>query len=298
MNEIINKIIIETLEKHDTALSLLIYGFGGVIFKNQFKEITGEKNDNLVNFLVEHKYIKTVKLNKNTLLVARYKLYSHYGLKNKSSVVSGKRILHSSLYGEILIRCHSADERYIKKSLHAGTVCYYSPEDALNLLTRVSAHAEKHGHDIQYLSSSIDEIRSKVNFCKSRTKGNRETLKKSAIAKETKDILVLKDNGIYILGVNYDGENYIFEVGIFAHTLRFDKIIKQLLLSDRVIKSTFYGLPVKLNITVYSHFPENKGYSARTEKVLKEKNYTNTVKFMFFDSKRKLFSGIDINKWL
>ena len=86
MNEIITKIIFETLEKHDTALRLLIYGFGGVIFKNQFKEIAGEKNDNLVNFLVEHKFIKTVKLNKNTLLVARYELYSHFGLKNKSSI--------------------------------------------------------------------------------------------------------------------------------------------------------------------------------------------------------------------
>ena len=297
MNEIITKIIIETLEKHDTALRLLIYGFGGVIFKNQFKEITGEKNDNLVNFLVEHKFIKTVKLNKNTLLVARYKLYSHFGLKNKSSVCSGKRILHSSLYAEILIRCHSADERYIKKSLHAGTVCYYAPEDALNLLTRVEAHAQKHGHDTQYLSSSIDEMRRKVEFCKSRTKGNKDTLNKSEVSKETKDILVLKDNGVYVLGVNYDGE-YIFDVGIFAHTLRLDKVIRQIQLSDSVIKSTFYGLPVKINITVYSHFPENKGYSARTEKILKEKNYSNTVKFIFFDSKRKLFSGIDINKWL
>ena len=119
----------------------------------------------------------------------------------------------------------------------------------------------------------------------------------SAVSKETKDILVLKDNGVYIMGANYDGE-YIFDVGIFAHTLRLDKVIRQIQLADSVIKSTFYGLPVKINITVYSHFPENKGYSNRTEKILKEKNYSNTVKFIFFDSKRKLFSGIDINKWL
>lgn len=33
MNEIIKKIIIETLEKHDTVLRLLIYGFGGVCLK-------------------------------------------------------------------------------------------------------------------------------------------------------------------------------------------------------------------------------------------------------------------------
>ncbi len=298
MNEIITKIINETLEKHDTVLNLLVYGFGGVVFKNQFNEIAGEKNDNLINFLIDNKYIKTVKINKNTLIVARYKLYSHFGLKNKSSVVSGKRILHSSLYAEILIRCHLSDERYIKKSLHAGTISFYAPEDALNLLTRITAHAKKHGHDIQYLSSSVDEIKRKVDFCKSKTKGKKDTLKKSAISKETKDILVLKDNGVYIMGVSYDGEEYYFDVGVFAHTLRFDKVIKQLYLSDAVIRSTFYGLPVKINISVYSHFPENKGYVVRTEKVLQENNFSNAVNFMFFDSKRKLFSGIDINKWL
>ena len=31
---------------------------------------------------------------------------------------------------------------------------------------------------------------------------------------------------------------------------------------------------------------------------LKSKNYENEVNFKFFDTKRKLFSGIDINKWL
>ena len=151
MNEIIKKIIIETLEKHDTVLRLLIYGFGGVCFKKQFKEIAGEKDDSFINFLIEHNFIKKVKLNKNTLLVARYKLYSHYGLNNKSSVISGKRILHSSLYAEYLIRCHGSDERYIKKHLHAGTISFYSPEDALNLLTRVSIHANNHGHNTEYL---------------------------------------------------------------------------------------------------------------------------------------------------
>ena len=298
MNEIIKKLIIETLENNKTVLKLLIYGFGGVVFQNQFKELAGIKNDDLVNFLTEHKYIKVVKINKNKLIVARNKLYKHFGLGNKSTVVSGKRILHSSLYAEILIRCHGSDERYIEKSLHAGTMCFYSPEDALNLINRVKSHADKHGLNTDYLSGSIDDIASKVNFFKNKTKGSKATMQKSAFAKTTKDILVLKDNSIYIMGVNFDSENYIIDVGVFVHTLRFDKIIRQLNSLDKIIRATLYGLPLKINITAYSHFPENKGYVAKTQNYLKSRDYENTLKFIFFDSKRKLFSGIDISKWL
>ncbi|MBQ6935112.1 MAG: hypothetical protein IJN49_01060 [Clostridia bacterium] len=298
MNEIIKKIIIETLDKHKTVLKLLIYGFGGVVFESQFKEIAGVRNNDLVNFLTEHKYIKVVKINKNNLIVARNKLYKNFGLENKSSVLSGKRVLHSSLYAEILIRCHASDERYIEKSLHAGTMSFYSPEDALNLITRVKAHAEKHGFNTEYLSGSIDDISAKVDFFKKKTKGSKTTLSKSPVAKSTKDILVLKDNSTYIMGVNFDKANYIFDVAVFSDALNFGKIIRQVFTADKVIRTTFFGLPVKISITVYSHFPENKGLVAKTQNYLKSKSYENEVNFKFFDTKRKLFSGIDINKWL
>lgn len=297
MNEIINKIIFETLEKNKTVLSLLIYGFGGVVFQNQFNQLAGVKNTDLIDFLKEHNYIKIVKLNRNNLIVARYKLYKHFGLNNKSTVISGKRILHSSLYAEILIRCHASDERYIAKSLHAGTMCFYSPEDSLNLITRVKTHAEKHGHNTKYLSGSIDDIKAKVDFYKNKTKGSKATLTRSAVAKNEKDILVLKDNSIYIMGANYDNESYIFDVAIFVHSLRFDKLIRQLTMTDKVIKTTFLGLPIKINITVYSHIPENKGYEAKAKNYY-NKNFNNKLNLIFFDTKRKLFSGIDINNLL
>ena len=113
---------------------------------------------------------------------------------------------------------------------------FYSPEDALNLITRVKAHAEKHGFNTEYLSGSIDDISAKVDFFKKKTKGSKTTLSKSPVAKSTKDILVLKDNSTYIMGVNFDKANYIFDVAVFSDALNLvklsDKFLQRIKLSE------------------------------------------------------------------
>ncbi|MBO5135885.1 MAG: hypothetical protein J6C17_00700 [Clostridia bacterium] len=298
MEEISSRIAKETIDKNKDIFHLLIYGFGGIIFENQFKEISKIKNNKFFKFLEEQKYIKITYLGSNKVITARNKLYNYFGLEYKTVKISWKRVLHSSLLAEYIIRCHSADERYIKKFLHTGTISFYAPEDALNLMTRVQAHAEEKALNTKYLSSSINDLKTKLDFIKQKCKGNKTKLEKSVASKYNKDILALKDSCIFIMGVGFDGNDYVFDVAIYAHSLRFDRLIKQINLADSSIRYAFFGLPIKIDITLYSHFEENEAYTTRIKEYLISEEYPNNVDFMFFNTKKKLFSGIDIDNLL
>jgi len=298
MEEISSRIAKETIDKNKDIFHLLIYGFGGIIFENQFKEISKIKNNKFYRFLEEQKYIKITYLGSNKVITARNRLYNYFGLEYKTVKISWKRVLHSSLLAEYIIRCHSADERYIKKFLHTGTISFYSPEDALNLMTRVQAHAEEKALNTKYLLSSINDLKTKLDFIKQKCKGNKTKLEKTVASKYNKDILALKDSCIFIMGVGFDGKDYVFDVSIYAHSLRFDRLIKQIKLADSSIRYAFFGLPIKIDITLYSHFEENEAYTTRIKEYLISEEYPNNVNFMFFNTKKKLFSGIDIDNLL
>lgn len=298
MQEISERLAKEIIDEKKHLFSLLIYGFGGIIFENQFREIAKLKNIKMLNFLEEQKYIKRSYLGSNRVISAKKRLYNYFGLRDKSVKISWNRVLHSSLLAEYIIRCHSADERYIKKFLHTGTISFYAPEDALNLMTRVQAHAEKKELNTKYLTSSIADLKTKVDFIKQKCQGNKTKLTKSVASKYTRDILALKDSSIYIMGVGFDGNDYVFDVAIFTHSLRFDRLIRLIKLADSSIRYNFFGLPLKIDVNVYSHFEENKSYISRIKEHLKSQEYPNNVNFMFFNTKKKLFSGIDIDNLL
>ena len=75
-------------------------------------------------------------------------------------------------------------------------------------------------------------------------------------------------------------------------------LIKQIKLADSSIRYAFFGLPIKIDITLYSHFEENEAYTTRIKEYLISEEYPNNVNFMFFNTKKKLFSGIDIDNLL
>ena len=224
-------------------------------------------------------------------------VWKGFSLKWYEALFNDNRLM-GALVNTLLIAVLASLFATILGTAAAIGISNFKGKKRVNLITRVKSHAEKHGLNTEYLSGSIDDISAKVDFFKNKTKGSKNKLSKSPVAKSTKDILVLKDNSTYIKGVNFDKESYIFDVAVFSDALNFGKIIRQVYSAEKVIRTTFFGLPVKINITVYSHYPENKGLVAKTRNYLKSKNYENEVNFKFFDTKRKLFSGIDINKWL
>lgn len=100
-------------------------------------------------------------------------------LDNKTIILTSKRILHSALVAEMLIRTYGSDLNRIERMLKAGNFFYFSPRNSLYFLNHIYSFMElKKSCDLAVLQGSIKEHEKKVNFFEGSRKGRKDKLEK------------------------------------------------------------------------------------------------------------------------
>ena len=154
------------------------------------------------------------------------------------------------------------------------------------------------------LKWSIDRTSKKIEFMKQSTKGRKGTLER--IETRFEDLLTLRSNGVYTLYASNRDDALELHFGIFAIGKGADKITEAITKAEKVVDEVFGGININCVFNVYSLCER----SERTEKKvhsnlmflkgneLKEDYYKENVRFFWYNCKNRLFSGIDIDKWL
>ena len=306
MNEIQEKIQGDLMKRYHRQLYIVLLGGGGVIFRSHFKKLLGENADYVLKMMIDHEIVKQKRIGKNYVVILKHIVYCRYQFTNKNAKLTSKRLLHSALLFEMLIRTYGADGIVkMEKLLCMSNLPYYSLHHNLDILTRIYSFLIYKGEeDLSSLKWSIDRTSKKIEFMKQSTKGRKETLER--IETRFEDLLTLRSNDIYTLYASNTDNGLELHFGIFSTNKGADKISEAISKAERVVGDLFGGVRLKCIFNVYSLCER----SERTEKKvhsnlmflkgneLKEDYYKENVHFYWYDCKNALFSGIDIDKWL
>lgn len=306
MNEIQEKIQGDLMKRYHRQLYVVLLGGGGVIFRSHFKKLLGDDADYVLKMMIDHEIVKQKRIGKNYVVILKHIVYCHYQFHNKNAKLSSKRLLHSALLFEMLIRTYGADSIIkMEKLLCMSNLPYYSLHHNLDILTRIYSFLTYKGEeDLSSLKWSIDRTSKKIEFMKQSTKGRKGTLER--IETRFEDLLTLRSNDIYTLYASNTDNGLELHFGIFAINKNADKISEAITKAEKVVDDLFGGISIKCAFNVYSLCKR----SERTEKKvhsnlmflkgneLKEDYYKENVRFYWYDCKNALFSGIDIDKWL
>lgn len=302
----IDKLLKEELLKQNSKIFFIIlYVFGGVMFLKHFYELLGKQDKKLLQRMIDVKLLKTKRLGKSCIIIAKYSLYQYFGLENKSIVLTSKRILHSALVAEMLIHTYGNDLNRIEKMLRAGNFQYFSPEDSLNFLNRIYCFLElKKRYNLSVLQGSIKEHQNKVNFYKSSRKGKKDKLDKGEFFEE--DLFALRSKDIYMRYADFKGDTLRIYVAILSNGKRTDKVVEAINKSELTLQYMLEGINIKICFDIYSLDEKSEYLESRVKanllkikgNELKEDYYSDTINFHWYNSRKTLFSGIDICKWL
>ena len=306
MNEIQEKIQEDLMKRYHRQLYVILLGGGGVVFRSHFKKMLGDDADYVLKMMIDHEIVKQKRIGRNYVVILKHIVYCRYQLHNKNSKLTSKRLLHSALLFEMLIRTYGADGIIkMEKLLCMSNLPYYHLDNSLNILTRIYSYLTYRGdEDLATLKWSIDRTSKKIEFVKQSTKGRKGQLER--IETRFEDLLTLRSNGVYTLYASDNGGTLELHFGIFAIGKGADKISEAITKAEKVVDDVFGGINIKCVFNVYSLCEK----SERTEKKvlsnlmflkgneLKGDYYKENVRFYWYDCKNALFSGIDIDKWL
>ena len=306
MNEIQEKIQGDLMKRYHRQLYVVLLGGGGVIFRSHFMKLLGDDSEYVLKMMIDHNIVKQKRVGKNYVIVLKHAVYSRYQCPNKNAKLTSKRLLHSALLFEMLIRTYGADGIIkMEKLLYMSNLPYYSLHNSLDILTRIYSFLTYKGEgDLSSLKWSIDRTSKKIEFLKQSTKGRKGTLER--IETRFEDLLTLRSNSVYTLYASNTDNGLELHFGIFAINKTADKISEAITKSERTVSDLFGGIDIKCVFNVYSLCER----SARTEnKVLnnlmflkgnelKGDYYKENVRFFWYNCKNRLFSSIDIDKWL
>ncbi|MBR3954582.1 MAG: hypothetical protein IKJ63_03810 [Clostridia bacterium] len=306
MNEIQEKIQGDLMKRYHRQLYLVLLGGGGVIFRCHFMKLLGDDSEYVLRMMIDHNIVKQKRVGKNFVIVLKHTVYCRYQFPNKNAKLTSKRLLHSALLFEMLIRTYGADGIIkMEKLLCMSNLPYYALDNSLNILTRIYSYLTYRGdEDLATLKWSIDRTSKKIEFMKQSTKGRKGTLER--IETRFEDLLTLRSKGVYTLYASNKDDALELHFGIFAIGKGADKITEAITKAEKVVDDVFGGINIKCVFNVYSLCEK----SERTEKKalsnlmflkgneLKEEYYKENIRFYWYDCKNRLLSGIDVAKWL
>lgn len=306
MNDIQLKIQGDLMKRYHRQLHLVLYGGGGVIFRYHFKALLGDDADYALKMMIEHNIVKQKRIGRNYVVILKHAVYCRYQYPNKNAKLTSKRLLHSALLFEMLIRTHGADSLSTMEQLMASSnLPYYIMDNSLNILTRTYSYLiHKGDEDLASLKWSIDRTSKKIEVIKNSRIVRQGQLER--IETRFEDLLTLRSNGIYTMYVSDTDKGLEIHFAIFAIDKGADKITEAITKAENVVGDLFGGINIKCVFGVYSLCER----SARTEQKvfsnlmflkgneLKGDYYKENVRFYWYNCKNRLFSGIDINKWL
>lgn len=305
MNKIDNLLKEELLKQNNKIFYIIIYGCGGVMFLRHFYELTGKQNKKLLQRMIDAKLLKTKRLGKSQIVIAKYAVYQYFGLDNKTIILTSKRILHSALIAELLIYTYGNDLNRIERMLRSGNFCYFSPRDSLNFLNRIHSFMElKKCYDLSVIQGSIKEHENKVNFFEGSRKGKKDKLVKNEF--HSVDLLTLRNKDIYLRYTDYKGDTLCVYVAFLANGKGANKIVEAINKSEMALQYMLDGIKIKIYFDIYSLDEKSLSIENRVKENLlkfkgnemKEDYYNDVITFHWYNTKKSLFSGIDICRWL
>jgi len=298
----------ELLKKYDNIFRTLIFMCGGVMFQTHFYQLLGRKDAGLLQKMIENKLVKIKRIGKNQVVIAKYAAYCHYNLDNKNSKVTGNRLLHSALICEMILHTYKMPfnaERFLQQS----NFSYFKPRCSFDLLNSVYTYcSDKREYDLTSLSYALKELEEKVMFIECSKKGRKDKLEQRAYKGD--DLLTLKSNDVFIKEITYSanvdtGKNeFKILLSIFAIGKATDKIAGAIKKAEVAFVDMLHGIDTSLCFDIYSLTDrkatvESAIYSALIKgNPLQEDYYKNNINFHWYACKNRLFSGIDIEKWL
>ena len=280
------------LADNEKIIYLIISGCGGVMFMKHFYSMIGKTDTRLIDRLIDNGIIKVKQIGRNKVIIAKHTAYRHFGLSTKSPRLTSKHLLHSALLCEMLIHTYFDNTEKMVKILQQGNFCYYAVENSLNFLNRVYCFMNGKSADTSTLKLYLDELKEKTEFLKSSTKGRKDTLKKTAC--QTTDLLILRNNNIYVHYADYTENTLQIHLAIFQYQNNTEKLIRNIKKSLEAVSSMMYGIPTRVIIDVYSLNEKSEFLQKKVFNSFPDEN----IRFHWYNVKNRLFSGIDVEKWL
>ena len=196
MNEIQEKIQGDLMKRYHRQLYVVLLGGGGVIFRSHFMKLLGDDSEYVLKMMIDHNIVKQKRVGKNYVIVLKHAVYCRYQYPNKNAKLTSKRLLHSALLFEMLIRTYGADGIIkMEKLLCMSNLPYYTLDNSLNILTRIYSYLTYRGdEDLATLKWSIDRTSKKIEFMKQSTKGRKGTIER--IETRFDDLLTLRSKGV------------------------------------------------------------------------------------------------------
>lgn len=297
----------ELIKKNFKLFSIILYGCGGVLFQSQFFDILGRKNVRLLEDFKECNLIRVKKVGKNNIIILKHAVFCYFNLPNKSVRLTANRLLHSALVCEILFLLNgkgNIDAMF--NSLRYGNLSYFRPEYTVKLLEITYSHFRNlyTEDELSTFAWAIARHREKTDFLKGSEKGRKDKLPAPTIPYT--DLLTLRNNGVYLREADSQGKVLRLRMMILATGKDAAQIAELVRKTEQSLADTFGNMEINYSFEIFSLAERSEGAEQRIFKNLltfpenagKEDFYKNILTFHWFDCKNRLFSGIDIEKWL
>lgn len=306
MNVIQTRIQSELLRTYHKQLYIALFGCGGVIFRTHFAKLIGKNASYILNAMIEHKLIKQQKIGRNFVIILRHSVFKQFHLDNKSVRITVKMLLHNALWCEMLLHKYNADEiDKIVTRLNMSNFSYFQPHHSRDILNRTYTFLYHRGEsNLSTLQWSIDELDRKIAYIKSSTKGRKEKLNRQGVKSD--DLLTLRSNDVYVESASFNDDRICLHFAVFGINKNADKLSEIITKTEKAVEDIFSDINIKNIFDIYSLSDRNEHTEKKLHRnllaikgnELKEDYYRENIFFHWYNCKNRLFSGIDIGKWV
>ena len=159
-------------------------------------------------------------------------------------------------------------------------------------------------YDLTVIQASIKEHEKKVKFFEGSRRGKRDKLEKDNFQSE--DLFTLKSKDIYMRYADYKDDMLRIYVAFLVSGKGTNKIVDAINKCEKALEYMFDGINIKIYFDIYSLNEKSTSIENRVKESLlkikgnelKEDYYNDAITFHWYNSRKILFSGIDIDKWL
>ena len=307
MNDIEINLQNEIFNKYYKLFYLITFGCGGVIFRQHFIKFLGKSISScneIIKKMEEVKLIRHYKLGRNTILIVKYATLCKFDLENKSIKLTSARLLHSALFCEMLLHTYNSEDiDKIDKLLKSSNFSYFIPRNSYRILSRIYSYLTYKGcENLNSLEWAMLQLDKKTTFIETCWKGRCENIQQDIV--EIDDLLTLRNNDVYVKSVSSDGNTIKLNMVLFATNKSSDKIARTIRKTEIALNDMFSDINIKYIFDIYSLTEKFENIEKRVlknlanENELKEEYYKEIITYHWYDCKNKLFSAIDLDKWL
>ena len=310
MSEIQSKLQNELFNEHYRLFKILVYGCGGIMFRQHFVKLMNGGSDtkclDTIKLMEDFKLIKQQRIGKNYVVVAKYATFCKFDLDSKIARQSSARLFDSALLCEMLLHTYEPEEiEKIDRLLSLSNFFYFLPRNSYRILSRIYNYLYERGFtNLDTLEWSMKQLDINTTFIETIGRGRCETLPEQDF--EVIDLLMLRNLDMYVKSVSSDGDSIKLNMALFATNMNADKIARTIRKTETALSDMFGEISIKYRIDIYSLSERIEGVEKRTMKnllsakgnELKEDFYSSIITYHWYNRKTALFSGIDIEKWL